>query len=83
MIVSLPKYVQQDLLTWLQTVISLLSYVVVVAMLASMAQQLYTIARWDEVKKRERQDSILEAGKTNFFDVGSDRVVKAMYYIRK
>ena len=64
-------------------VISLLSYVVTLAMSASMAQQIYTIARWDQVKETERQDSILMAGKTKFFDVGSDKLVKALYYIRE
>jgi len=64
-------------------VISLISYVVVLAMSASMAQQIYTIARWDYYKETQRQDSILVAGKTRFFDVGSDKVVKAFYYTRK
>ncbi|KAF8419476.1 hypothetical protein EV426DRAFT_615583 [Tirmania nivea] len=60
--------------------ISLVSYVVVLAMSASMAQQIYTIARWDYYKETQRQDSMLMAGKTKFFDVGSDKVVKAFYY---
>lgn len=64
-------------------VISLLSYVVVLAMSASMAQQIYTIARWDYVKETQRRDSILVAGKAKFFDVGSDKVVQAFYYTRE
>ena len=52
-------------------------------MLASVSQQVYTIARWDKLKAQERQDSIDMAGKTQMFEIGSNKMVQAFYYTRE
>lgn len=52
-------------------------------MLASIGQQIYTAANWDALKENERQDSIRQNQGEVFYDVGSDKVVMAFYYIRK
>jgi hypothetical protein len=51
-------------------------------MLASFLQQVYTYANWDMVKEQERLDSIETAEEGMFFDVGSNKVIKAFYYIQ-
>lgn len=49
-------------------------------MFSSFLQQVYTYSHWDVVKEQERLDSMKEGA---FFDVGSNGIIKAFYYIRK
>ncbi|RPA72683.1 hypothetical protein BJ508DRAFT_314514 [Ascobolus immersus RN42] len=62
--------------------ISLISLVVFVAMFASFLQQVYTYSNWDSVKEQERLDSIMTAEEGMFFDVGSNKFIKGVYYVQ-